>query len=419
MTARTESRGTPPERLALNGGTPVRATPYRWPRYDDSERRAVLEVVDSGHWSFDGPREAELAQALSAYLGIECAIPVASGTAALDIALAALDLRPGDEVILPALTWTAPARAVVVNGGVPVFADIDPRTWCLDPAAVEAAITARTRGILVVHTYAHIADMDRLLDLAHDHGLFVVEDCAHVFGARWRHRAAGTLGRIGCFSFQQSKTMTAGEGGLAVTADPHLADRLYGLMNCGRKRRPEADRWFGGNYRLTEFQAAILRAQLRRVDDHIAAKTRQVANFRAGLGEIPGLTLHDPDPRITRRNFIALPLTIDTREFAGTCTDLIVTALAAEGVPVFLPHPVVYRAPAWVAGRRQYPGPRSLGADARCPVGEHVAEKAGIVIAHEAFLDRWPDTADLLDAVDKVRRLSGTIPRDARDTRRI
>lgn len=408
----------PADCLALNGGVPVRSTPYRWPVHDEAERRELLEVLDNDRWSFDGPKETELGHAMAGHLGAQHALPVANGTAALEIAVAALDLSPGDEVIVPGLSWTAAARAVVVNGGVPVFADIDPRTWCLDPAAVEAAVTGRTRGILVVHTYAHIADMDRLLDIAQRHELFVVEDGGHVFGARWNGRSAGTLGRIGCFSFQQSKAPTAGEGGLVVTADPELADRVYGLANCGRRRRPEADWGFGGNHRITEFQAAILRAQLRRVDDQITAKTRQVAAFRAGLATTAGLTLHPPDSRITRRNFAALPLTVDIGEFGNVCTDLIVTALAAEGIPAYLPHQVVYRAPTWTAGLRSHPR-RRLGLDAWCPVSEQVAGTAGIVIAQEAFLGRWTETAHLLDALDKVRRLATTIPAGARDTRRI
>ncbi|WP_327147843.1 DegT/DnrJ/EryC1/StrS family aminotransferase [Nocardia sp. NBC_01329] len=396
----------------------MRSAPYRWPVHDEAERRELLEVLDSDHWSFDGPQETALGGAMADYLGAEHALPVANGTAALEIALEALDLGPGDEVIVPGLAWTAVAHAVVVNGGVPVFADIDPRTWCMDPAAVEEAVTERTRGILVVHTYAHIADMERLLDIARRHELFVVEDGGHVFGARWNNRSAGTLGRIGCFSFQQSKAPTAGEGGLVVTSDPRLADRVYSLANCGRRRRPEADWGFGGNHRITEFQAAILRAQLRRVDDQIVVKSRQVAAFRAGLAATSGLILHQPDPRITRRNFAALPLTVDIEKFGGVGTELIVTALAAEGIPAFLPHQVVYRAPTWVAGLRRYPRHR-LGLDARCPAGEQVAGAAGIVIAQEAFLGRWTETAHLLDALDKVRRLATTIPAGARDTRRI
>ncbi|WP_328391897.1 DegT/DnrJ/EryC1/StrS family aminotransferase [Nocardia sp. NBC_00416] len=394
----------------------MRNTPYRWPVHDDSERRALLDVLDSGRWSTTGPREAELAGALADYLGVEHAVPVSSATTALELALAALDLEPGDEVILPGLTRTAPARAVVVNGAVPVFADIDAQTWCLDPDAVERAITDRTRGILVVHAYAQLADMERILALAHRHQLFVVEDCAHVFGARWNNRAAGSLGRIGCFDFEQSESPVAGTGGLVVTSDPGLADRLYGLVHRGRRRRADAAWGFGGDHRITEFQAAVLQAQLRRVDDQIAVKARQVAAFRAGLDTAAGITLHHPDPRVTRRNFVGLPLTIDTRRFGGVCTDLIVTALIAEGIPVSLPHPVAYREPTWVAGLRGYRDPQRLGLDARCPVSEQVAGAAGIVIAHEAFLGRWIETAHLLDALDKVRRLAATIP--AHDIRR-
>jgi L-glutamine:2-deoxy-scyllo-inosose/3-amino-2,3-dideoxy-scyllo-inosose aminotransferase len=411
------------ELLALNGGSPVRSAPYPWPIHGAEEKRLLLQVLDSGRWSFDGPMEAALARTLSDYLNVPYALLVSSGTVALELAIEALGIHSGDEVILPALTWTAPALAIVNAGAVPVFVDVSPDDWCIDPVAVEAAVTPRTRAILVVHTYSHMADMDRLLALGDSHGIAIVEDCAHAHGSRWKGRPAGTMGAIGCFSFQQSKTLTAGEGGLVVTASPALADRLYGLKNCGRKRTEDSPFGFGGNHRITEFQSAVLLAQLGRLDAQIEAKSCNIALFEQAVKEIPGLHPLPVRHEVTSRNLFGLSLRVDLAAFGGRSTRLLAVALAAEGVPVFVPHDVVYRSPMWLAGLREPrfagDGRRSLGLDSNCPQAEAISDHGGLVIAHEAFLGSEADVQDLLNALRKVSRLAHSIPVDARETRRI
>ncbi len=411
-----------PDDLALNGGQPCRSKPYPWPIHGDAEKQLLLEVLESGRWAFEGPKEAELSRTLASYLRTKYAILVSSGTVALEIAIQAVGLGPGDEVVLPALTWTAPARAIVNAGALPVFVDVNPSDWCIDPDAIERAITPHTRAVLVVHTYSQMADMDRILAIASKYDLCVVEDCAHAHGAEWRRCAAGTLGAVGCFSFQLSKAMTAGEGGLVVTSDRAIADRLYSLKNCGRRRTPESDIGFGGNYRMTEFQAAVLLGQLARLDEQIELKERNVSLFEDGIQRMSGVSHLPLKKNVTRRNFFGLSLRIDTSYFADIPTSLLVTALAAEGMPIFMPHEVLYRSPMWTSGLRE----PCLGSDSRaerlglkacCPNAERIATQEGIVVAHEAFLGSADETDQIVLALRKVQHLAHRIPIDAQDRR--
>jgi dTDP-4-amino-4,6-dideoxygalactose transaminase len=411
------------DELAIHGGTPVRKTPFPWPRHDDSERQRLQAVLESGHWAYEGPAEKEFERAFARYLDVGHALTVSSGTTALEIALQALDLGPGDEVIVPALTWTAPARAIVTTGATPVFADIDEGSWCLDPEAMATKIGPKTRAVVVVHTYSQMADLDRIMLLAEKHDLAVIEDCAHAHGSAWRNHAAGTIGRLGCFSFQSSKPMTAGEGGMVVTDDDALADRVYSLRNCGRPRSVGGPRGFGGNFRMTDFQAAILLSQLDRLDQQIDRKADNLSVFEHGLSRLAGLSCLRPHPGMTRRNLFALSLRLFLPAFANVPSRSLVGAMAAEGIPVFLPHEPVYRSPLWRAGlgeARLRPGARrKLGLAGRHPTAELIFDGGGVVIAHEAFLGSREDTEDILTAFEKVQRLAAKIPKQVEDHRPI
>src|SRR3990170_4851172 len=202
------------ERLAIDGGPPVRSRPFpSWPVHDEREVEALREVVESGNWGgFPSPnvKAAQFAEAFASHQTARFGICTSSGTTAIEVALKAAGLRAGDEVIIPALTFVATAAAPLYKGAVPIFADVEPDTWCLDPAQVERAITERTKAVLPVHLGSRMADMDRIAEIARPRGLRVIEDCAHMHGGRWRDKGAGTLGDLGAFSFQNSKLMTAG-----------------------------------------------------------------------------------------------------------------------------------------------------------------------------------------------------------------
>ena len=255
--------------LALNGGTPVRSTAYpAWPSGDDREIDAVTDVIRSGDWGgypepgrYGGRFEAAFAE----YQGAKHGVLMSNGTITMEVALKALGIGWGDEVIIPALTFAATAYAPIAAGALPVIVDVTPDTWCIDPDQVEAAITPRTKAIMPVHLGHQMADMDRIMAIAAKHGLAVVEDCAHAHGQQWQGTGAGCIGDFGSFSHQSSKILTSGEGGTLLTNDDDLARRAHSLIDCGRaKDADEKEYTFGANYRLGELHAALLVVAMER-----------------------------------------------------------------------------------------------------------------------------------------------------------
>lgn len=322
------------------GGPPRSAVATApWPRPAGREMELLGRVVRSGTWGFDGPLEAEFERTFAAYQDAEYGLCVANGTVALQLALEALDVGAGDEVIVPGLTWQATAAAALDVNAVPILADIEPGTFCIDPADVERLITARTRAIIAVHLYGSLADIDRILEIGARHGIPVIEDCAHAHGSRWRDRGAGSWGVLGCFSFQLYKTLTAGEGGFVSTSDPRLREELYSLRNCGR-RRPGSldDNWRpiqSGNYRMTEFQAAVLLAQLDVFDDQAGQRHRNAARLEAALAELPGVAPVDAPPQRTRISPYEFAFRFCPGEWDGLSAPAFRKALEAElGVEV-------------------------------------------------------------------------------------
>jgi len=250
--------------------------------------KAVLDVVRSTAFIL-GPQGKALEQSIAAYHGVRHAVGVASGTDALHLALRAADIGPGDEVITTPFTFIATAEAISYVGAVPVFADILPDTFNIDPVQVEKKITKRTKAILPVHLYGHAADMDPLLALARQHKLTVVEDCAQSFGAAYRGRRTGGIGHVGCFSFFPSKNLGCyGDGGMVTTDDPKLAERMQSLRNHGSKVRYYHDE-VGYNSRLDEVQAAVLNVKFKRIDGYNEGRRRAASLYTNHLA-VPGIT---------------------------------------------------------------------------------------------------------------------------------
>lgn len=403
--------------LALLGGTPVRnhqGPP--WPVHGATERELLLRVLESSDWSYDGPMEADFCRSFAEFCGVSHAFCVTNGTQALEIALRALGVGPGDEVLVPALTWTAPPWAVVRCGAVPVFVDIGRDDWCIDPGRLEESVTPATRAVIPVHMFNQIADMDAISRVAAAHSLAVLEDCAHVHGAQWRERSVGAYGHVGIFSFQQGKPMTCGEGGALVTDDDVLADRIYGLKNCGRRWHADSGLLFSGNHRITEFQAAVLIGQLERLLHQLHTKQKNLAEFRRSISAVPGVRPLDRKECVTREGMFAVPLRMDRDRFAGAAPRTVVAALVAEGVPARLNNEVVYRSPLWRSGLDGMPGRdaraawHALGLDAHCPVAEQV-EREGLLLAHQAFLGDSRDVEEIVAAFAKVQRHAKELPR--------
>jgi dTDP-4-amino-4,6-dideoxygalactose transaminase len=324
-------------KLAIDGGTPVRERPFPdWPVFDEAEVEAVTEVVRSGTWGeLTGTKVREFERAFAAYQEAKHGVCVVNGTAALQIGLRALGVRAGDEVIMPSYTFIATPNAALSLGATPVFVDIDPDTFLLDPARIVEVITPRTRAIVPVHLFGSACDMDAILDIARRHGLAVLEDACQAWGAEWNGRRVGALGDLGAFSFQSSKNINAGEGGIIVTNDDALEELAWSLHNVGRRRGGE---WYehvrvGGNYRMTEFQAAILLVQLTRLPAQTAVRAANACYLCERLADTPGVRPPKVDPRVTGHAWHVFMMRYDGAAFGGMTRDAFLDALRAEGIP--------------------------------------------------------------------------------------
>ena len=400
--------------LAIHGGPKVRAAPWpSWPEHGEPERAALARVLASGNWGgFPSPNtEARaFAEEFARFTGAAHAVTCANGTFSLMLALQAARVTPGAEVITSAYTFVGTAGGILAAGCIPVLADVDPDTYCLDPAAVAAAVTPRTAALMPVHLACGMADMDALCELAARRSLVVVEDCAHAHGARWRGRGAGTLGDFGSFSMQSSKLLTAGEGGAVTTNDATFASRLASLVNCGRKE-PGADAFpeqmLGHNLRMTEWQAAVLRAQLERLPGQSERRERNLARLERELAAVPGLTALRRDPRVTARAAYQFVLRYDAAAFAGVPRDHVVLALRAEGVPCsgrfYTPlaeDPLFAGDPLTNAAARQ--GVRYD--PAAFPRAHRAAFDESLWFSHELFLGTEKDVDDVVAALARIQR---------------
>jgi perosamine synthetase len=266
--------------------------PVSEPLLAGAEAKYVEDCIRTGWVSSEGRYLAAFEQAWAKYCGAEHGIAVSNGTTALQIAVAALNLEPGSEIILPSFTIISCSLAIVEAGCIPVLVDVDPETWALDLDQVEAKINTRTRAIMPVHMFGHPADMPRLMEIARKHDLKVIEDAAEAHGAEVGGRRVGGIGDLSTFSFYANKIVTTGEGGMVLTSDADLAARLRSLRNlCFIPGRRFYHTELGHNYRLTNVQAAIGLAQLERIDDHLAHKRWMAARYHERLSDLRQLRL--------------------------------------------------------------------------------------------------------------------------------
>jgi dTDP-4-amino-4,6-dideoxygalactose transaminase len=332
--------------LALLGGKKAKGKAFPvWPYYDTNEERALKEVLESRvWWRTPGTRTLEFESAFARFHGARHGIAVTNGTAALEVTMAALGIASGDEVILPDFTFVATASAVLFANALPVLVDVDPETYCINPDLVEAAITTRTKAIVAVHMGGHPADLDRLKQIASDKQLLLIEDSAHAHASEWRGQRVGTFGVAGTFSFQSSKLMTAGEGGIIISNDDKFEVQARSVHDCGRM----PGEWFyshyiyGSNYRLSEWQSAILNVQLSRLDEQTQRRHHNARLLDQLLGEIPGITPQKLDERCTRNGHYAYIFHVNKKKFAGLSTARVIEAMNAEGIPNQASYPPVH-----------------------------------------------------------------------------
>jgi dTDP-4-amino-4,6-dideoxygalactose transaminase len=401
-------------RLAILGGTPIRTKPFSpWPQYTPADIERVVRVVESRHWGgFPVPSKyaGEFATRFAELHGAKYGLCLANGTIALLAAVQALGLKFGDEVIMPAYTWDGTAVAVIQAGGVPVFVDVDPDTYCLDPKAVRAAITSRTRALMPVHLAMRFADMEALLAIAREHKLVVIEDCAHAHGGQFQGRGAGAAGDAGCFSFQESKLMTAGEGGMVLTNRLDCYEALQSIINCGRPSLTDQfqRKVLGTNYRMTELQTALLMGQLDQWPELCQKRTRRAATLSQALGHLKHVRPLPPQPALTRETLYHYVFQYRPTGPAPP-RDLFVAALEAEGIPcdgrfyepVYqsdLFHVTPDTGPQFTSGR-DHPVDYS---QCHCPVSERAAYHESVWLPQFLLIGDESDVQDVVRAVEKV-----------------
>jgi dTDP-4-amino-4,6-dideoxygalactose transaminase len=323
--------------LALLGGKRAKNKPFSvWPYYDNKEEQALKEVLQSRvWWRTPGTKTLEFEQAFAKFHGARHGIAVTNGTAALEVTMAGLGITAGDEVIIPNFTFVATASAVLFVNALPVLVDVDPETYCIDPDLAEAAITPRTKAIIAVHMGGHPADLDRLKKICSRHRIALIEDSSHAHASEWRGQRIGTFGVAGTFSFQASKLMTAGEGGIIISNNNKFEVQARSVHDCGRM----PGKWFyshyiyGSNYRLSEWQGAILHVQLSRLDEQTKLRHQNARLLDRLLREIPGITPQKLDERCTRNGQYAYIFHFNKKQFAGISTERFIEAMNAEGIP--------------------------------------------------------------------------------------
>ena len=398
--------------LALLGGAPIGKTiAPAWPIHGQLEEQAVLDVVRSGKWGTDGPKQVEFEKAFSAYCGASYGISMTNGTHTLRLAMEALGIGPGDEVIVPGVTWQATASAVLDVNATPILVDIDPDTFTIDPKAVEAAITPRTKAIIPVHVFCRVCDMDALQAIARKHGLFIIEDCAHQHGSEWKGQKVGTLGHIGSFSFQASKILTTGEGGMCITSDKDLYDRMYSLKNCGRETYPGSPAMQSGNFRGNEFAAALGLAQLTRLDAQNALRHENALYLEEKLSQVPGLSPLYRDERITNQTYFHFYMKLDLNQWRNIPRKYLTRAIKAElenSLEIRYPYDPLNASPLYHPFTKKT---HMLGADYQAaidparfdlPVCTHVSKGGSFGFFHNHLLSEKQELDKIIAAFHKV-----------------
>lgn len=327
---------------ALLGGTPAHKGGWAaWPEWREEWEPKMLDVYRSRKWfRLSGPHVPEFEKAWAEMLGAKKALAVASGTTSLIVGLHVMDVGPGDEVIVSPYTFIATYNAILANSALPVFADTDPATLTMCPKSIESRITERTRAIMPVHIYGMPCDMDLINPIAKKHKLAVVEDACQAWLAEYKGRKCGTLGDVGGFSFQESKHIPSGEGGVITSMSEDVIDRCNAYHNCGRSCgnfKGTGSFTPGMNYRMTQFQAALLLQQFDKLKKQTAIRRANADHLSANLGKIPGITPIRL-PENSRPAWHLYPFIYNAEQFNGLSRDKFMAALRAEGVPCSSPY---------------------------------------------------------------------------------
>lgn len=395
---------------AIAGGQPAKSTPFsRGKRYGDDELQELREALDQGTLFYaHGTKVKQMETEFAAVVGRKFGIATSSGTASIHTALMAAGISPGDEVVIPPITDMGTVFPVLWQGAIPVFADVDPRSYVMTPKSVEAVLTPKTKAVVAVHLWGNACDLAGLAELCHARGVMLIEDCAQAHGTTYRGKYIGTYGEIGCFSLNEFKHIACGDGGIVLADDEKLAERLRLSTDKCYKRVPGAalrDAWFlANNYRMTELQGAVARAQLRKLDAIIAARRSWCSRLQEALAKLPGLLVPQPTEGCDPSWWFYM-LRVDE---AVTKADAVkvAEALQAEGLPC---SPNYIRNPVYDCDvfRNHHPFDRGTHPFAArdynaslCPVAEEVLRTAVVLAINEGYSE--PDLQETISGFSKV-----------------
>ncbi|MDF2652381.1 MAG: aminotransferase DegT [Paenibacillus sp.] len=396
--------------LAVDGGVPVRTEGFpAWPIFGQLEEQLILDVIRSGKWGGTGtvqsseysPKLPEMERRFAELHNAAHAISVVNGTVAITVALQAAGVKPGDEVIVPPYTFIATAVAALAYGAVPVFVDIEEDTLLLDPEKIAGAVTSRTKAVIPVHLAGAPANMSRIKEVAAVHQLRVIEDAAQAVGASWEGRSVGAIGDFGTFSLQSSKNLNSGEGGIILTNDQELADIAWSLCNVGRS---PTGAWYqhdriGQNYRMTELQAAIVLAQMSRLEEQMQRRETNAKLLTELLNQIEGITVVKSDPRITRHAYNLYMFRMSSEATDRIDKSDLIRKVNAEGIPISYGYVPLNRNEAIVKATRALTGEDRSYA---CPVSERVSDKEVLWLGQNVLLADEQAMYDIAAAIRKV-----------------
>lgn len=408
-------------KLALLGGKPVVGKKFKWtewPLFSRLDEDNLFRVLQGRRWCRLYPNSwaEKFEKKWAKFCNSKYCILTSNGTVSLELALKTLKVKPGDEVIVPAVTFIASVSAITEVGGVPIFADIDPETAQIDPSSVEEKITKRTRGILGVHYAGYPFDLDKILKICKRYNLFLLEDCAHAHGSEWKDKKVGSFGEFGSFSFQETKSLTSGEGGAVITNRKDFYEEALLINNIGRVLGKPGYLHFtlSSNYRLSEFQAALLLSQLRRLPRQSQLKEENGEFLKKELKNL-GLLPLKPDKRITRRGYYFIVFRYKKENFSEIPRDTFMEALQAEGVPAGKAYGVpLYKNPCFEKEALSEVYPREIlknlpnYSQLWLPGSEKFCEEQ-VVFLHWILLGRKERLQKIVDAVEKIKKNIGEL----------
>jgi perosamine synthetase len=416
---------------AILGGEPIRTKPWpQWPVWDTAtDEKYVIDVLRKGVWSRAGVAKSivtEFEKQWSEALGVKRCLATVNGTNSLITALRMLDVGGGDEVIVTPYTFIATISAILEVGAMPVFVDVDPETFQINPEKIEAKITSRTRALLPVHILGLPSDMIRIMEIARKHNLIVVEDACQAWLAEINNRKVGTFGNAGCFSFQNTKHLSIGEGGAIISNDDDFMDLCHSYHNCGRPYGKMVDPVGGSyvirgnNFRMTEYQAAIGLVQLKRLDSETTLRNKNAKYLASRISNIPGIIPYKLYPSVTRAAFHLFPFRYKKEEFNNLPREQFLRALRAEGVPASSGYggtlnSMPYLNDAFQTKNYKLMYPKKMldfnryVERNRCPENDRLCNEEAVWFSQTMLLASSNDMDDIYNAIEKVHKNSGKI----------